>query len=222
MRESHRQPRIFAVGDIHGCHEKLKLLIGRLPLDPAKDFLIFLGDYINRGEESRQVIEFLLDLEQKVRNTVFLLGNHEHSVLVYADSGNPDDLRALRPLNVETTLASYGNSSMRDMRNLDFMPAAHKVFLRRLKRCHRLGKYLFIHAGIIPGEDLQACSLDRLLNVRDPFLSCPDPADEIVVFGHTPFTTPLVTCNKIGIDTGAVYGNLLTAVELPQLRFHHA
>lgn len=222
MQQSHQQPRIFAVGDIHGCHVKLTVLMERLPIDPAADFLIFLGDYINRGPASRQVIEFLLELKKKVRNIVFLMGNHEHSLLEYARSGHPDDLRVLRPLGVEATLESYGNSSMRSIRNLDFLPDDHKIFLGQLERCYRLGKYLFIHAGTIPGEDVQACSLDRLLTVRDTFLSCAGTANEIVVFGHTPFATPLVTCDKIGIDTGAVYGNLLTAVELPRLRFYHA
>lgn len=222
MLQAHQQPKIFAVGDIHGCHDKLATLMGRLPLDPAADFLIFLGDYINRGPASRQVIELLLGLKQKVRNIVFLMGNHEHSLLEYARGGHPDDLRALRPLGVEATLVSYGNSSMRSIRNLDFLPDAHKIFLGQLERCYRLGKYLFLHAGTIPGEDVQACSLDRLLTVRDTFLSCAGTADEIVVFGHTPFATPLVTDDKIGIDTGAVYGNLLTAVELPRLRFYHA
>lgn len=222
MQEPYLQSRIFAVGDIHGCYRKLTVLIERLPFNPAEDFLVFLGDYINRGPESRQVIDFLLELKEKVRNIIFLMGNHEHGLLEYARSGHPDDLRTLRPLGVEATLDSYGNNSMRSMRNLDFLPDHHKTFLGRLERCRRLGKYLFIHAGIIPGEDVRACSLDRLLTVRDTFLSCPGRTDEIVVFGHTPFETPFVTRDKIGIDTGAVYGNLLTAVELPRLRFYHA
>jgi len=216
------QPRIFAVGDIHGCCQKLKVLLDRLPLDPAKDFLIFLGDYLNRGPDSRQVLSLLLEVRRKVRNVVFLLGNHEYGLLEYARSGDPDDLRTLRPLGVEATLKSYADSPVRTIRGLAFLPDEHKFFLQRLVPYYRLDKYLFIHAGVIPGEDLDSCPLDRLLTVRDTFLNCREPLDDIVIFGHTPFETPFVTHDKIGIDTGAVYGNLLTAVELPRLCFYHA
>jgi serine/threonine protein phosphatase 1 len=222
MRHAHSPGRIFAVGDIHGCYQKLKGLLERLPIDPDQDFLIFLGDYLNRGPESRQVVSFLLEVKRKVRNTLFLLGNHEYELLRYARSGDPDDLRNLRPLGVEATLQSYGDSPVRSLRGLSFLPQEHRVFLEGLRTYFRLNDYLFIHAGIIPGEDLDTCPLDRLLTVRDTFLSCRQPLDATVVFGHTPFATPFVTADKIGIDTGAVHGNLLTAVELPALHFYHA
>lgn len=216
------QPRIFAVGDIHGQDRKLRLLIERLPLDAGTDFLIFLGDYINRGPGSREVIEYLLKVEEKVQNTVFLLGNHEHILLEYSRTGDLDHLRTLRSLGVEDTLKSYSNSSVRSMSDLSFMPVEHIRFLETLRPYFRLGRYLFIHAGTIPGEDVDRCPLDRLLTVRERFLQDEGDSDEIVVFGHTPFETPFVTPGKIGIDTGAAYGNMLTAVELPQMRFYHA
>ncbi len=214
--------KVFAVGDVHGCSRKLEALLGRLPIDAEKDVLVFLGDYLNRGPESKQVVNLLLDVKQHVRRCVFLLGNHEHWLLEYARTGDPDLLRVIRPLGVEPTLASYGVESIRSLRDLSFLPREHRAFLSELQPYYRLGPYLFIHAGVIPGEDLESCSLDRLLTVREPFLSSEAPLDSIVVFGHTPFETPFVTRDKIGIDTGAVYGNLLTAVELPRLRFYHA
>ena len=214
--------KVFAVGDIHGCFQKLERLMNRLPVDPEKDFLIFLGDYLNRGPESQQVIRLLIEVKRKVRNAVFLMGNHEHGLLEYARTGDPEHLRTIRPLGLEATLKSYQNSPVRSMRDLSFLPADHRNFIEHLVPYYRLGDYLFIHAGVIPGENLDHCSLDRLLMVRDTFLSYGGPLDATVVFGHTPFETPFVTENKIGIDTGAVYGNLLTAVELPRLRFYHA
>jgi serine/threonine protein phosphatase 1 len=214
--------KIFAVGDIHGQDRKLGSLIERLPLDAGRDFLIFLGDYINRGPGSREVIEYLLKVEANVQNTVFLLGNHEHILLEYSRTGDLDHLRTLRSLGVEDTLRSYSNSPVRSMRDLSFMPVEHIRFLEALRPYFRLDGYLFIHAGTIPGEDLDHCPLDRLLTVRERFLRDEGDSDEIVVFGHTPFETPFVTPCKIGIDTGAAYGNMLTAVELPRMRFYHA
>jgi serine/threonine protein phosphatase 1 len=214
--------RIFAIGDIHGCHKKLETLFDRLPIDPERDFLIFMGDYINRGPKSREVISYLLDVRRNMPNTVFLLGNHEYELLEYARTGDPENLRILRPMGVEETLRSYGESSMRSLRDLSFMPDAHKDFLYKLQPYFRLDHYLFVHAGIVPGESPENCPLDRLLTVREVFLKDTEPLGATIVFGHTPFETPFVAPDKIGIDTGAVYGNLLTAVELPSMRFYHA
>ncbi len=214
--------KIFAVGDIHGCGGKLATLLDRLPFDPELDLLVFLGDYVNRGPESREVIEILLDLKGRVRNTVFLIGNHEHAMLGYAGTGDPDDLRMIRPLGVEETLKSYGRSTMRTLRDLSFLPQSHRSFMGGLVPWFRAGGYLFTHAGIVPGEEVETSPLDRLLTVRKAFIEYDGPLDETVVFGHTPFLTPFLAPGKIGIDTGAAYGNLLTAVELPAVRFHHA
>jgi serine/threonine protein phosphatase 1 len=214
--------KIFAVGDIHGCARKLKTLLDRLPVDPVRDTLVFLGDYINRGPESQEVIRLLLDVKDRVQNVVFLLGHHEHGILEYARTGDPELLRILRPMGIEATLESYGNSPIRTMRDLSFLPDDHRAFFEHLLPWFKLDSYLFTHAGVIPGEDLDTCSLDRLLTVRDTFLDYPGALDATVVFGHTPFETPFIAPHKIGIDTGAAYGNLLTAVELPRLRFYHA
>jgi serine/threonine protein phosphatase 1 len=222
MQQLYRNRKIFAVGDIHGCFRKLETLLDRLPIDPERDVLVFLGDYIDRGPESRQVISLLLDVKQKVRNAIFLLGNHEHGLLEYGRGGDPDLLRTLRPLGIEATLESYGKSPVRAIRGLSFLPSAHREFLEQLQPYSKLDGYLFIHAGVIPGEELDTCSLDRLLTVRDTFISYEGALDAVVVFGHTPFEMPFIGHRKIGIDTGAVYGNFLTAVELPRLRFYHA
>jgi serine/threonine protein phosphatase 1 len=214
--------RIFAIGDIHGCSQKLAALLKMLPFDPHMDLLVFLGDYIDRGPESKEVLNILLDLRRRADNVVFLMGNHEHTVLEYSRTGDPDDLRLLRPFGVEETLKSYGIGQIRQLRGLSFLPADHRSFLEGLPLFFRAGGYLFTHAGIVPGEDIETCPPDRLLTVRRTFLEYTGKLDETVIFGHTPFLTPFVTRDRIGIDTGAVYGNLLTTVELPANRFYHA
>ncbi len=222
MQRPYPKYNVFAVGDVHGCYRKLANLMERLPLEPGTDFLIFLGDYIDRGPESREVINYLLEVQRKVRNAVFLLGNHEYALLEYSRTGNLDYLRMLRSMGIEKTLSSYSESPVSSLGDLSFMPGEHVRFMESLRPYFRLGSYLFVHAGTIPGEDMDCCGLDRLLTVRDRFLQAERVSDEIIVFGHTPFETPFVTHGKIGIDTGAAYGNLLTAVELPKMRFYHA
>ena len=222
MERSVAKHNIFAVGDIHGCDEKLIRLMDRLPFDRQTDTVIFLGDYINRGPQSRKVIDYLLDLERQCQKIVFLKGNHEHVLLQYARTKDPEYLRILRIMGVEATLKSYSDATVQSLSSLRFLPPDHRDFLNRLVPYHRAGDYLFIHAGVIPDEDIDRCSLDRLLTVRDTFLEHEQKDGPTVVFGHTPFEMPFVAPGKIGIDTGAAHGNMLTAVMLPDPVFFHA
>ena len=230
MGDTTRQGRLFAVGDIHGRDDKLQRLLERLPVSPAEDAVVFLGDYINRGPRSKEVLDRLLRLEKDWPGAVFLLGNHEHALLEYARTGDRSMLDMLRAEGVEATLASYGVDSVRSLRDLSFLPGEHKAFLQRLRLFHRDRGYLFVHAGVDPGVPPERTSPEALLNFRSLFLHEPAGQKEVVVFGHTPFDTPLVAEDKIGIDTGAAYGNLLSAVELAvapgdargALRFFHA
>jgi serine/threonine protein phosphatase 1 len=223
MAACHNEKRkIFAVGDIHGCYEKVVTLMKRLVFDARRDFLVFLGDYINRGPQSREVISFLLEMRQTCEHIVFLKGNHEHELLEYARTGDVVRLHGLRRMGVEETLKSYGNSPVSTLRDLSFLPPEHRQFIEQLEPYFQMDGYLFVHAGVAPGEDVERCSIETMVNVRGPFLECRKTMESKIVFGHTPFETPLVTPHKIGIDTGAAYGNLLTAVELPRLRFYHS
>lgn len=217
-----KKRKIFAVGDIHGCFQKLRTLMGRLPIDPDEDLLVFIGDYINRGAQSKDVIEYLLETRSRIRDTVFLLGNHEHALLQFCSTGDLEYLKIGRAMGVESTLESYSGSAVNSLCDLSFLPPGHREFMEDLLPWYEEEGYLFIHAGVIPGEDYRESRLDRLLSVRNVFLESAPADDSVIVFGHTPFSTPLVTRGKIGIDTGAVYGNMLTAVELPRLRFYHA
>lgn len=212
---------IFAIGDIHGRLDRMKALLGRLlTLDPQA-LLVFLGDYIDRGPESRAVVDELVALKARRPDTVFLMGNHEAALLRYAASCSPDDLRLLRAIGFQATLDSYACSP--GSGGIAFMPEAHQEFFAGLARWHAEGDYVFCHAPIAPDADPDAADptgLDRLLSNRLLDAGSWEKSGRTLVFGHLPFATPLVAPGLIGVDTGA--GAALTAVELPELRFHHA
>jgi serine/threonine protein phosphatase 1 len=224
--------KIFAIGDIHGCLQKLVALLARIPLDKDADTLVFLGDYINRGPDSRQVLDTLVEVKASYGHVVFLMGNHEQALLEYAATGDVETLPMLRAMGVEATLASY-SASMRQLRDLACFPPAHRDFLYSLQFSYRVGKYFFTHADmdeeklILAKSGPDALAAQRaveagLLASRRLGQENVSSDGYTVVFGHLPFETPLVMADRIGIDTGAVYGNILTAVELPALRFFHA
>lgn len=213
---------IFAIGDIHGCADKLERLLARLPFDRARDTLVVLGDYLDRGPDSRRVLDQLCDLRAQGVQLVALMGNHEALLLEYHKSGDQALLPYMRRLGLTETLESYGGANLPELAALSFLPAAHRDFLFSLLPYWETEEYLFVHAGLRPGVPLREQSLGDLCEVRDPFLHDDSDYGKRVIFGHTPFATPLVTPHKIGIDTGAGYGRLLTAVELPAVRFYHA
>lgn len=226
------QGNIFAIGDIHGCAEQLATLLNRLPYDQTRDTLVFLGDYINRGPDSKGVLDILVELEKECPQIYFLKGNHEQELLEYNATGHVDTLRALRSMGVEKTVASYG-AKVRSLTGLSCFPPEHREFLHSLRFSYLKDDYLFIHADIC--KELLHCPLqeseDRrrryvmetgLLSSRRMISDDETSVDPIVVFGHIPLASPLVMSDRIGIDTGAVYGNMLTAVKLPELQFFHA
>lgn len=214
--------RIFAIGDVHGCAGKLNTLLDRLPLERARDTLVFLGDLIDRGPDSKEVIETICRLRRQGVAVRGLLGNHEYLLLEYQASGDGALLPYLRANGIEATLASYGAATQRGLADLSFMPPAHREFLASLLPYWETEQFIFVHAGIMPGLPLADHDLPTLCEKRGEFLTAEMPLGKRVVFGHTPFASPFVTPSKIGIDTGAVYGNLLTAVELPAVIFYHA
>jgi serine/threonine protein phosphatase 1 len=224
--------KIFAIGDIHGCNKKLVALLERIPADKNTDLLVFMGDYINRGPDSRRVLDTLLHVKATYDHVVFLMGNHEQLLLDYAETGDVETLHMLRTMGVEATVTSYG-SSMRRLRDLSCMPWEHQEFLQTLEFSFVAGRYLFTHADMdeekLALAKTRSDSLESQRYTEASLLASRRLAREdiclmghIVVFGHLPFENPLVMTDRIGIDTGAVYGNYLTAVELPDLRFYHA
>jgi len=201
---------IFAIGDIHGCFDKLKNLMDKINWDPAEDTLVFMGDYIDRGPESYQVIEYLLGLKKQSENLVFLMGNHEQLFQEYLAGKSKQLFLFNGGLN---TLASYPEHG----RNI---PDAHIEFLSSLLLYYETEEYIFVHAGLREGIPLHQQSIKDLIWIREEFILSDYDYGKKVVFGHTPFDKPLVQDNKIGIDTGAVYGGMLTCLELPEVNFY--
>jgi len=201
------------IGDIHGCHGPLSALLELV--DDQECRLVFLGDYIDRGPDSRRVLETLIQLKSRRPDTVFLRGNHEFMLLLAMDDG---PLSLFLDAGGRQTLASYGLSPDADD-PLAELPREHLRFLADLPLLHEDEHGIYVHAGIDPRRHLSMQGPDWCLWARDRFIRARLDLDRPVVFGHTPFAQPLVQDDKIGIDTGAVYGGHLTGLLLPDRIF---
>ena len=204
---------ILAVGDIHGRLDMLNWLLEELlPTQPASTQLVFLGDYIDRGGQAKEVVDTLIQLQAQRPETVFLMGNHEQMLLDVLDGR--DSLGFL--LNGgEATLRSYGL----DPRQVERIPVEHRRFIASLRLYYDTPEYIFVHAGLRPGLPLNEQSPHDLLWIRDEFFCSDHDFGRKVIFGHTPFPQPIQRPNLIGIDTGAVFGNRLTCLKLPEEKF---
>jgi serine/threonine protein phosphatase 1 len=207
--------KTFVIGDIHGCLGMLKRLIDKIPWDPSKDRLIFIGDCIDRGEDSRGVVEYVVTLKQDFKNVQCLIGNHEYMLLDYL-SGK--DLQTYILNGGGATLTSYDRA--RQNKDDPLIPTAHLEFLSSLLPMIELDNYYIVHAGFRPHVPIEDQELFDMLWIRNEFLLSEYNFGKVVIFGHTPLNNPIVMKNKIGIDTGAVFGNRLTCLELPEIRFH--
>ena len=217
---------LYAVGDIHGERERLEALLASLPLRPD-DRIVFVGDYVDRGPDSKGVVDVLLSLADDYA-CVFLAGNHESMFLDFLGWRSHAYFAgdAFLTNGGERTLASYGYFDLPDPSpaNLE-LPPAHEKFYRELQLYHREGDYLFVHAGLgralLRETDLdyglRRAKAEDLLWDRST-LDAPHTLGVTVVYGHTPSLDFEVRWNRpfsIGIDTGAVYGGRLTAIRLP-------
>ncbi|MEX2657080.1 MAG: metallophosphoesterase family protein [Balneolales bacterium] len=208
--------RYIAIGDIHGCNRSLNTLLRRLEAYHDRTF-IFIGDYIDRGPDSRSVAESLMQFSKQV-SCIFLRGNHEQMML---DARKTGDLQLWFLNGGITTLNSYEIKSIHDL------PDDHLVFYSATRLWYDTPDYLFIHAGLKPelpvGVQLNDPDISKCALWQRDHLNTSVNWEKTVVFGHTPLQEPLVANQKIGIDTGCVYrtGNLgtLTAAILPEESF---
>jgi len=207
--------RILAIGDIHGCNGLLKRLMDRIHIDPLTDTLIFIGDYLDRGPEVRGVIDTLIDLKETCPNLICLRGNPESMFLNYYLAGRDEELFLNN--GGRSTLDSYGTSLDEARKGIGF-PEDHLRFLTSLPFSYETDEYCFVHAGLRPGIAPADQLPEDLLWIRHEFIDSGWEFGRTVVFGHTPLSKPLIEKNKIGIDTGAVYGGRLTCIELPSRR----
>ncbi|MFY2823049.1 metallophosphoesterase family protein [Ruegeria sp. MALMAid1280] len=219
---------IYAVGDIHGQHEMLEDALRLVEQDGGPDArVVFLGDYVDRGPNSRGVLDLLIEGQRAGRNWVMVKGNHDRMFARFVQGGEiadkhlPVTLNWLDPrLGGRETLASYRVAvtdrdrifQVQERARAD-VPQAHTDFLNGLPAYHQEGELLFVHAGIRPGIPLEQQTEDDLVWIRNEFLMESGPHPWLVVHGHTPVDRAEHCGNRVNLDTGAGYGKpLATAV----------
>lgn len=221
--------RVYAIGDVHGRADLLQRLLARVREDGegtaagTEKVVVYLGDYIDRGFDSRVVIDILLDEPLGGFEAVHLKGNHEDCLLRFLDdvSIGPDWFA----IGGDATAMSYGARIPKGLtltERFDHIhaelrakiPARHLEFLGRLELMHQAGDYVFVHAGIRPGVPLEQQEPDDLMWIRDEFLNSPDTQGKVIVHGHSITATarPEIHDHRIGIDTGAYATNVLTCL----------
>ena len=205
---------LIAIGDIHGCSRTLKELLEALSLG-AEDHLVFLGDYVDRGPDTRGVIHQLIALSKRVRCT-FLRGNHEQAMLDWLSG---EEGTYWLHYGGEETLQSYMQGG-----KLDF-PATHLSFLQSTTLYLETPEFFFVHAGLRPDrtvqENIRHAETEVFLHYRGHLRVAVPLWEKCVVFGHTPHSAPILTDRMIGIDTGCVFPERLglgrlTAIRLPE------
>lgn len=220
--------RVYAVGDIHGCVGLLRKLHELIRADAAdhraaRNVIVYLGDYIDRGEESRAVVELLLRAPVPGFDIIHLRGNHEDIMLTFLNDAAVGP--AWLGFGGAATLLSYGvrppdrpnapEELDRAQRQLaEQLPDDHRRFMSGMKLTHVEGDYYFAHAGVRPGVPLDQQSALDLLWIRDDFLRSTMDFGKIVVHGHTPAREPDIRPNRINIDTGAYATGRLTCLVL--------
>lgn len=208
------QEDLFVIGDVHGCVDQLGELLHKLPLGP-KSAIVFVGDYIDRGPSSRQVIELILELRRYHR--VFpLLGNHESLLLDFIDDPTPLKRARFTYNGGGATLQSYCVESGEFS-----IPPEHVAFFRSLSLAQQTSSHVLVHAGL-PDLPLDAIRLqeqrDTLLWVRGTFHRSTFDWGKTIVHGHSRVPKVHIDPRRINVDTGCVYGGALSAVHLPSLR----
>ncbi len=225
--------RVYAIGDIHGRSDLLATLLDRLKQDAAsyegQITLICMGDYIDRGPDSKGVVDMLTNTIPSTWQTVFLRGNHEQAMLDFRSTAHLTEKRGARcewlAWGGLQALESYGvppfgPHGVRDAAALaaEFEHAltetGHDRFYNDTRLFHTCGGYLFVHAGVRRGIPIKNQMPEDLLFIREDFLGQPHDLPYRIVFGHTIMPQPLVEDDRIGIDTGAFDSGILTALKL--------
>lgn len=239
--------KTFAISDIHGCYDELMALYKQLPIDPEKDRMVFLGDYIDRGQQTKQVIEQLIAWKKQYPHWQVLYGNHEDlmldTLLYQGRRYNSFDLwwqqggKQTFLSYVPETATAYEKSIMQVK---DVIPKAHLEWLAALPRWFADEQYIFCHGGLQPGKTPEETDPYEMIWIRDQFIDSHYDWGKKVIFGHTadgrgeyynPLNAwgtkqrlmPIVKANKIGIDTACCppSNHFLTCLELPTEKFYH-
>lgn len=219
--------RVYAIGDIHGRPDLLKKLQEMIRADaahrpPAEDVVIYLGDYVDRGHDSRGVIEMLANHPLEGFQSVYLMGNHEDFMVRFLEDPKLGPPWIVNGGNA--TLMSYGvavdkvynETALKEARNrlMSRLPPSHWGFLHDLKTYHVEGDFLFVHAGIRPGVATEEQEPQDMMWIRDDFLNSAVEHEHVVVHGHSIHPKAEILDNRIGIDTGAYATGRLTCLIL--------
>lgn len=219
--------RVYAIGDVHGRLDCLDTLLGLIAEDRARHgeavtTLVFLGDFVDRGPDSRGVVERVRTLDLPGVTIRSLKGNHEE-IMLEAMANDRSSLGLFDRVGGKQTMMSYGMSadeydhcalSELAARMREYVPATHLDFLAALEDHVTIGDYRFVHAGIRPGIAFDEQRGSDLRWIRREFLDHTGPHDGIIVHGHTIVDEPELLPNRIGIDTGAFASGVLTALVL--------
>lgn len=220
--------RVYAIGDIHGRLDLLCRLHDLIEADASRhpkrrQVVIYLGDYIDRGVDSRGVIDLLLSAPLPGFECFHLKGNHEDIALRFLEDPavGPSWLRNGAPQTMEsygvrppTPFGDPAEIARAQHELAEKIPSAHRAFFDRLALCHAEGDYFFAHAGVRPGVPLANQNSCDLMWIRDDFLLSGTDFGKVVVHGHTIDPEPQLRPNRIGIDTGAYWSGRLTALVL--------
>lgn len=219
--------RVYAIGDVHGRSDLLEAMHDRIAAELTarpveRSVVVHLGDYVDRGPRTHDVIERLMAPTVPADQIVCLLGNHEDSLLQFL--AGADDAEVFLRYGGLQTVASYGVDPegpvvLGDPGRLAsafdaHLPSRHRHFLETLPHSFALGGYFFCHAGVRPGVPLSEQTPHDLIWIREPFLGSTADHGAVVVHGHTPVDAPESLPNRINVDTGAVFTGRLTAVVL--------
>lgn len=218
--------RLYAIGDIHGRADLLTEMFARIDatlgdFSAERAIHVFLGDYVDRGPQSREVLELLITRRRQYP-TVCLKGNHEGYLVEFLK--NPAVLEEWHRLGGLDTLLSYGLApslkpdapegiALSSSLNQTF-PKSHRLFLNGLALSFTCGDFFFVHAGVRPGIALARQAQEDLLSIREDFLLYEGAYEKVVVHGHTPVVRPDIRANRINIDTGAYATGRLTCLVL--------
>ncbi len=222
--------RLYAIGDVHGRHDLLAAMHRRIESEleyaqPCDWRIIHLGDYVDRGPDSRSVIDFLIEAQRRDPRNIMLAGNHDVGMLDFLAKPDPDGL-FMRYGGIQTA-ASYGVKLSADgnwfgkpgealshghAALVEAVPQAHVDFLRSLPFSVTFGDFFFCHAGIRPGVPLESQGRQDLIWIRDVFHDYPGLHPKVIVHGHTPVPEAEVTPNRVNVDTLAWQSGTLSAL----------
>jgi serine/threonine protein phosphatase 1 len=222
--------RLYAIGDVHGRHDLLAAMHRRIASEleyaPASDWrIIHLGDYVDRGPDSRSVIDFLIEARKRDARNLMLAGNHDIGFLDFLDHPDPDGLfmnyggiqtAASYGVKLSTGSGWFGRPDEALARGhaalVEAVPQAHVDFLRSLTFSATFGDFFFCHAGIRPGVPLDRQNQQDLIWIRDAFHDHPGLFSKVIVHGHTPVPEAEVMANRVNVDTLAWKSGTLSAL----------